>query len=240
GDYVIHSDYGVGLYQGLETLNMGNQTGDFVTILYDGGDKVYVPVYKLNMVQKHADATAILKVANLNTKKFEAQKAKARQSVKKLAFDLLELQAKRKLKKGFAYKAPDHLFKEFELSFPFEETPDQLKAIDDVLEDMQNDSPMDRLICGDVGFGKTEIAMRAAFKAVEDHKQVCILVPTTILAFQHYNSFVTRFKNFPLNIEFVSRFKTAKEISDIYKRLSEGKIDIIIGTHKLLSEKIKY
>lgn len=240
GDYVIHSDFGVGVYQGLETLNMGNQTGDFVTIIYEGGDKVYVPVYKLNMLQKHADSTAVLKVSNLNNKKFDQQKAKIRQSVKKLAFDLLEIQAKRKLKKGYSFSEPDHLFKEFELSFPFEETPDQLKAIDDVLEDMQSETPMDRLICGDVGFGKTEIAMRAAFKAVEDKKQVSILVPTTILAFQHYNSFVERFKNFPINIEFVSRFKTTKEVNETYKRLAEGTVDIIIGTHKLLSDKIKY
>src|SRR5690606_8250327 len=173
-------------------------------------------------------------------KKFELQKTKARQSVKKLAFDLLELQAKRKLKQGYAFSEPDHMFKEFELSFPFEETPDQLNAIEDVLSDMQSINPMDRLICGDVGFGKTEIAMRAAFKAVEDKKQVCILVPTTILAFQHYNSFLSRFKDFPVTIDFVSRFKTTKEVNDVYKRLEEGKLDIIIGTHKLLSDKIKY
>lgn len=240
GDFVIHKQFGVGRYLGMENLSMAGSEDDFLVIEYLDGDKVYVPVYKLNLIQKHAEGQITAKVDNLKTQKFDTLKSKAKNSVKKLAFDLLELQAKRKLRKGFSFSAPDHDFKEFELSFPFEETPDQLNAIDDVIDDMQKETPMDRLVCGDVGFGKTEVAMRAAFKAVLDHKQVAILVPTTVLAFQHYNTFVKRFEDFPVNIEFISRFKTTKQVNEIIQRLEEGKVDILIGTHKLLSEKVKF
>lgn len=240
GDYLIHKTYGVGKYLGMETISMAQQENDFLVIQYTDNDKVYLPVYKLNLVQKHADNLSDLKVDSLKSKKFDAAKSKARSSVKKLAFDLLELNAKRKVRKGFAYSPPDHLFKEFELDFQFEETPDQLSAIDDVLEDMQSERPMDRLICGDVGFGKTEVAMRASFKAVLDKKQVALLVPTTVLAFQHYNSFIKRFSEFPVNIEYISRFKSAKQVKEILEKLSEGKIDILIGTHKLLSSQVKF
>ena len=239
-DYVIHRDYGIGVYKGLETIQAMDQQNDYLVILYEDNDKVYVPVYKLNLVQKHADASSGLKVASLKSKKFTELKSKARNSVKKLAFDLIRLQAERKLEGGFPYSAPDHLFKEFELSFSFEETPDQLKAINDVLEDMQQQHPMDRLVCGDVGFGKTEVAMRAAMKAVLDKKQVVLLVPTTVLALQHYHSFKKRFEQFPVNIDFLSRFKSAKEKADVIRRITEGKIDIIIGTHAVLSEKLEF
>lgn len=239
-DYVVHRDYGIGIYKGLETLQASDQQSDYLVILYEDNDKVYVPVYKLNLVQKHADASAGLKVASLKSKKFSELKQKARSSVKALAFDLLRLQAERKLKGGFPFSPPDHLYKEFELSFSFEETPDQHKAIQDVLEDMQQQHPMDRLVCGDVGFGKTEVAMRAAMKAVLDKKQVVILVPTTVLALQHYHSFKKRFENFPVNIDFISRFKTAKEKSDVMKRVTEGKVDILIGTHAVLSDKLQF
>ncbi len=239
-DYVIHRDYGIGVYKGLETIHAMDQQNDYLVILYEDNDKVYVPVYKLNLVQKHADASSGLKVASLKSKKFTELKSKARNSVKKLAFDLIRLQAERKLEGGFPFSAPDHLFKEFELSFTFEETPDQLKAINDVLEDMQQQHPMDRLVCGDVGFGKTEVAMRAAMKAVLDKKQVVLLVPTTVLALQHYHSFKKRFEQFPVNIDFLSRFKSAKEKADVIKRITDGKIDIIIGTHAVLSEKLEF
>lgn len=240
GDHVIHKEHGVGVYEGLETLEIGGNTTDFLTIQYKDKDKVYVPVYKLNLVQKHSDATSQVSIASLKSNKFQKEKAKVKNSVKKLAFDLLELQAKRKTEQGHSFAAPDHLFHEFELSFPFEETPDQKNAIDDVLSDMQAIKPMDRLVCGDVGFGKTEIAMRASFLAVANSKQVALLVPTTVLAYQHYKSFIKRFENFPVNIQFLSRFKTTTEELKIREQLQEGKIDIIIGTHKLLSEKIKY
>lgn len=240
GDYVIHKTYGVGKYLGIDTLEHGSNNNDFLVIEYQGSDKVYLPVYKLDLIQKHANNTLEVKVDNLNSNKFELTKKKAKNSVKKLAFDLLELQAKRATKKGYAFSEPDSNFKDFELAFAYEETPDQLYAINDVLEDMQKSKPMDRLVCGDVGFGKTEVAMRASFKAVLDNKQVAVLVPTTVLAYQHYNTFIKRFKNFPVNIEFISRLKTAKEVKEIIEKLEEGKIDILIGTHKLLSSKIKY
>ncbi|MFA5583063.1 MAG: transcription-repair coupling factor, partial [Bacteriovoracaceae bacterium] len=240
GDYVIHRDYGIGVYQGLEAITAADQQNDYLVILYEGNDKVYVPVYKLNLVQKHADASSGLKVASLKSKKFNELKSKVRNSVKKLAFDLLKLQAQRKLSGGYPFSPPDHLYKEFELSFPFEETPDQEKAILDVLEDMQKQHPMDRLVCGDVGFGKTEVAMRAAMKAVLDKKQVIVLVPTTVLALQHYHSFKKRFANFPVNIDFISRFKTPKEKQKTLLNVSEGRVDILIGTHAVLSESVKY
>jgi transcription-repair coupling factor (superfamily II helicase) len=239
-DYVIHRDHGIGVYKGLETISAMDQQNDYLVILYEDNDKVYVPVYKLNLVQKHADASAGLKVASLKSKKFADLKQKARGSVKKLAFDLLKLQAERKLNGGFSYSPPDHMFKEFELSFAFEETPDQTKAIQDVIEDMQQQYPMDRLVCGDVGFGKTEVAMRAAMKAVLDKKQVVILVPTTVLALQHYHSFRRRFENFPVNINFISRFKTAKQKSEVMVEVAEGKVDILIGTHAVLSDKLEF
>ncbi len=240
GDYLIHKVHGVGKYLGMENIKMGNQENDFIIIEYKDNDKVYLPVYKLNLIQKHANQITEQRVDSLKTKKFELAKSKARSSVKRLAFDILELNAKRKLRKGFAFSEPDHHFKEFELDFPFEETPDQLSAIDDVLEDMQKETPMDRLICGDVGFGKTEVAMRASFKAVLDKKQVSILVPTTVLAYQHYNTFIKRFEGFAVNIEYVSRFKSASQVKEILQRVEQGTVDILIGTHKLLSDKIKY
>jgi transcription-repair coupling factor (superfamily II helicase) len=239
-DYVIHRDFGIGVYKGLETIQAGDQQSDYLVLLYEGNDKVYVPVYKLNLVQKHADSSSGLKVASLKSKKFAELKQKARGSVKKLAFDLLRLQAERKLQGGFPFSAPDHIFKEFELTFPFEETADQQKAIFDVIEDMQEQFPMDRLVCGDVGFGKTEVAMRAAMKAVLDKKQVVVLVPTTVLALQHFHSFKKRFENFPVNINFISRFKSAKEKKQVMEEVSLGRVDILIGTHSVLSDKLEF
>ncbi len=240
GDYVIHSDHGVGKYLGLQSLDLKEDKSDFLVIEYSGSDKVYVPVYKMNLIQKHASSTASLTLDSLRTNKFAVLKKRASQSVKKLAFDLLKLQAERETKEAFAFSPPDHDYKEFELAFEFQETPDQRKAIDRVLNDMEKARPMDHLVCGDVGFGKTEVAIRAAYKAVLDNKQVAVLVPTTILALQHYNSFKKRLSGFPVNIEFISRFKTAKESNKIFADLTEGKVDIIIGTHKLLSDKIKF
>jgi transcription-repair coupling factor (superfamily II helicase) len=240
GDYVIHSEYGVGEYLGLEALNIGGDKTDFLVLKYAENDKVYVPVYKLNQIQKHADSHTGLKKDSLRTNKFQLLKARARTSAKVLAFDLLKLQAERQSSVAYAFSEPDHLYKEFELAFPFEETPDQARAIEEVLEAMQKPLPMDFLVCGDVGFGKTEVAMRAAFKAVEDKKQVAVLVPTTILALQHFNSFTKRFKDFPVRIEFISRFKSAKESKEILAKAEKGEIDILIGTHKLLSDKLKF
>ncbi len=240
-DYVIHSTYGIGKYLGLETIKIGTPyETDYLVIMYENKDKIYVPVYKMNLVQKHASADASVKCASLRSNKFINQKNKARQSAKKLAFDLLKLQAERELSKAHAFSEPDHMFSEFELDFPFEETGDQNLAIKNVIERMQSQTPMDHLVCGDVGFGKTEVAMRASYLAVLDKKQVAILVPTTILALQHYNSFCNRFKNFPVQIEFLSRFKSPKDVILIKERLKDHRIDILIGTHKILSATVEF
>lgn len=239
-DYVVHNEHGVGVYLGLESLELNGLSSDYLVIEYTGKDKVYVPVYKINSIQKHADSTANLKPDSLRSTKFVKAKEKARSGVKKLAFDLLKLQAERNSAEAYSFSPPDHDFHEFELAFPFEETPDQTAAIEKVVETMQKKQPMDYLVCGDVGFGKTEVAMRAAYKAVLDHKQVAVLVPTTILALQHYNSFKERFRKFAVSVDFLSRFRTPKETKEVKERLAEGKIDIVIGTHKLLSDSIKY
>ncbi len=240
GDYVIHSDFGAGKYRGLRSMEAEKGGGDFLEIEYAAGDKVYVPVYKLNLIQKHADATSNLPLENLRNNKFAEKKSKARASAKRLAFDLLELNARREAATAYSFSPPDEIYQQFEDEFRFEETPDQAKAINAVVEKMQSPKPMDFLVCGDVGFGKTEIAMRAAALAVFDNKQVIVLVPTTILALQHYQSFCERFKNFAVNINFLSRLKSPKEVREIKSKLSSGEIDIIIGTHRLLASDLNY
>lgn len=239
-DYVIHTDHGVGVYKGLESLDIGPTPSDYLVIEYTGHDKIYVPVYKMNLIQKHADESAKLSPDSLRTNKFAKAKTRAKESVKKLAFDLLKLQAQRQSSQAFSFSPPDEHYYEFENSFPFRETKDQKSAINNIIHSMQKPIPMDHLVCGDVGFGKTEIAMRAAYKAVLDGKQVCILVPTTILALQHFHSFKKRFSGFAVKIDFISRFKSPKESSEILESLKQGNLDIIIGTHKLLSDKIKF
>ncbi len=221
-------------------MDVGEDKTDFLVIQYQNKDKVYLPVYKINLIQKHADSNAQIGVANLRSNKFQQLKDRAKNSVKKLAFDLLKLQAERESSKAYSFSPPDENYREFEMAFPFTETPDQKAAIEKVIDEMQQPRPMDYLVCGDVGFGKTEVAMRAAFKAVLDHKQVAVLVPTTVLALQHYNSFKKRFKDFPVNIEFLSRFKSAKESKQILEDVNDNKVDILIGTHKLLSDKVKF
>ena len=241
GDYIIHAQYGLGQFLKLESLSFGNSPPtDFITILYKDNNKVYVPVYRFDLVQKYADADQNFTLASLKSKKFSNLKTKAKKSARELAFDLLKLQAKRETSKSFAFGPPNDLYKQFESSFLFQETQDQAKAIDCVLNDMERERPMDRLICGDVGFGKTEVAMRASFKAVIDKKQVAVLVPTTILALQHHVNFTERFKEFGVTIEFLSRFKSSKESKKTKERLEYGEIDIIIGTHKLLSKDIRF
>ncbi len=240
GDFVIHSKHGIGKYLGLEAMDIGGSKTDYLVLLYKGNDKVFVPIYKMNLIQKHAGGELNVNVDSLRTNKFSALTSRARESIKKLAFDLLKLQAERASAKAFQFSPPDHDFKEFELSFPFNETPDQKNAIDSVIDKMQASTAMDFLVCGDVGFGKTEVAMRAAFKAVLDGKQVAVLVPTTVLALQHYNSFVKRFEKFPVRIDYLSRFKTGKDEKETKEKLEKGEIDIIVGTHKLLGKTIRY
>jgi len=240
GDYVIHNSYGVGKYLGLEKIDISASQTDYLVIEYTGKDKVYLPVYKMNLIQKHADSTSELSLDSLRSNKFSNLKKRAKSSIKKLAFDLLRLQAERESSKAFSFSPPDHEYLKFEHSFPFDETPDQALATESVLSGMQKDKPMDHLVCGDVGFGKTEIAMRAAYKAVLDNKQVAILVPTTVLCLQHYNSFKRRFKSFPVNIEYISRFRSAKEKKVIMEKVKESKVDILIGTHSLLSKQLDF
>ncbi len=240
GDYVVHKVHGIGKYMGLESIETAGFPTDFLVIHYAEEDKVYVPVYKMDQVQKHADQQSFCTLSNLRSKKFDTAKQRAREAAKKLAFDLIKLQAQRQSAKAFAFSEPDEIYKEFELKFPFEETEDQIKASLDVLDDMQQERPMDRLVCGDVGFGKTEVAIRGAFKAVLDKKQVAVLVPTTILALQHEHSFIERLKEFPVTVKSLSRFKTAKETKEIKDQLKKGTVDIIIGTHKLLASDIEF
>ena len=239
-DYVVHKNLGVGIYKGLQTLDIGGNKNDFIIIHYQDDDKVYVPVYKIDLVQKYADGPSKTKVANLKSNKFKKIKRRAKESAKKLAFDLLKIQASRENHQSHRFSPPDDLYREFELKCPFRETVDQNAAIEDALGDMQSSKPMDRLICGDVGFGKTEVAMRAAFKALEDEMQVAIIVPTTILALQHYHSFQKRFQDFPIEIDFLSRFKSPKEANEVMEKVKLGQIDILIGTHKLLSNKLTF
>lgn len=240
GDYVIHSQFGIGTFEGLQSIEQNGNVNDFVVLNYLEGDKIYVPIYKLNQIQKHSDSESSIKVDSLRTNRFSLAKTRVRKSVKSLAFDLIKLQAERASRKAHAFTIDTHLFKEFELDFPFDETPDQDQAIKDSLNDLSSSRPMDRLICGDVGFGKTEVAMRAAFKVVEEKKQVAVLVPTTILALQHFNTFSARFKNFPVNIQFICRLKTKKEIIQIVSDIEKGLVDIVIGTHALLTHKNKF
>lgn len=240
GDFIFHQTYGVGKFVEMQNMTVADQNSDFIVLKFLDGDKVYVPVYKMNLLEKLADETSNIKLSDLKTKKFEQEKVLARASAKKLAFDLLRLEAERKSHKGFAFSPPDELFEDFESSFEFEETADQARAISDVIEDMCKPVPMDRLICGDVGFGKTEVAMRAAFKAVLDKKQVVVLVPTTILCLQHYNNFKKRFLPFGVNIDHLSRLVTAKEANQVINRLKDGSCDIVISTHKVLSKNVVF
>jgi len=240
GDAVVHVDHGIGRYHGLVRLNLSGAPSDFLLLEYANKDKLYLPVYRLNVVQKYIGSNEGLTLDRLGTQQFNKTKDKVREAVKKLAIDLIRLYAERKLRPGIRFSPPDSLYQEFEAQFPFEETPDQLKAIRDSLRDLESGRSMDRLVCGDVGYGKTEVAIRAAFRAVCEGKQVAVLVPTTVLAFQHEQSFKARMKDYPIQVESISRFKTSKEQKAILENLATGKIDIIIGTHRLLSNQVKF
>ena len=242
GDYIVHVSHGIGLYEGIENVEVGGVFKDFLKIVYDGGDIIYVDINNMNYIQKYTASTDNRKPAlnKLGTKNWQKTKNKVRKEIEDISEDLIKLYIKRELSSGYAYSLDGSMQAEFEADFSFIPTEDQVKATEEIKRDMEKERPMDRLLCGDVGFGKTEVAMRVAFKAVTDNKQVAVLVPTTLLAEQHYDNFVSRFANFPVNIEVVSRFKSAKDITEICKKLEEGKIDIIVGTHKLLNDKFKY
>ncbi len=241
GDFVVHVDHGIGVYRELVHLNVGGVESDFLLLAYQDADKLYVPVDKLQKVQKYMGIEGQdPKVDKLGGKAWESAKKKARESAEKMAEELLDLYAQRQVGDGFSFTPPDRYFQEFETTFAYEETTDQLRAIEDVLNDMTDKRPMDRLICGDVGYGKTEVALRAAFKAVMDGKQVAMLVPTTVLAEQHHESFRERFAKFPVTVESLSRFKTAAQQKQIIEGLKKGSIDIVIGTHRLLQHDVVF
>lgn len=242
GDYIVHINHGVGIFGGLVKMtNEKGQSKEVVKLIYKDGDVVFVSVHALHKISRYRGKDGDPpRINKLGSKTWQNMKNSAKSKVKDIAKELIQLYAKRKASKGFAFSPDTYLQTELESSFMYEDTPDQEKATIAVKRDMEEECPMDRLICGDVGFGKTEIAIRAAFKAVVDGKQVAILVPTTILALQHFNTFSARLKDFACNIELVSRLRKAKEITDIQQRLSQGKIDIIIGTHKLLGKDFNF
>ncbi|HEX9262985.1 MAG TPA: transcription-repair coupling factor [Candidatus Binatia bacterium] len=240
-DFVVHLDHGIGVYRGLKFLKVAGVEGEFLHLEYDGGDRLYLPVDRINMVQKYIGGDgAAPGLDRLGGTAWEKVKAKAHKSIFAMAEELVQLYALREARAGTAFAPPDNLYKEFEAAFEYEETPDQQRAIDETLAGMQGKKPMDRLICGDVGYGKTEVAMRAAFLAVEGGKQVAVLAPTTILAQQHLQTFRHRFRNHPVRIEMVSRFLTPKEVTEILQDAAKGKVDIVIGTHRLLQKDVEF
>lgn len=241
GDYVVHVSHGIGTYGGIKPMKIEGRTQDFLMIQYAGTDALYVPTYQMGMVQKHIGGDdARVKIDKLGGTSWSKAKQRVKESVREMAKELLELYAAREAGQGYAFSIDTPWQREFEASFPYEETEDQLQAIEDVFADMEKKRPMDRLVCGDVGYGKTEVAMRAAFKAVMDAKQVAMLVPTTILAQQHFNTFTKRFEKYPVKVEMLSRFRSAKEQKEIISEITKGTVDIVIGTHRLLSNDIKF
>lgn len=240
GDMLVHRDYGIGRYAGLQTLTVGNVANDFLLLEYAGGDKLYVPADRLGLVQKFRGQEGLEPALDrLGTQAWANGKEKARKAIEKIAADLVKMYAYRKVAKSFRYGPPDELYREFEATFAFEETPDQARAIQDVLEDMERPQPMDRLVCGDVGFGKTEVALRAAFRAAAEGRQVALLCPTTVLAEQHYQTFRARLAGFPVSVGLLSRFVPRAQQKDTLKACAQGQIDILIGTHRILSSDVK-
>lgn len=241
GDYVVHNQYGIGRFVGLEKIEKGDTRREHMVIEYAQGDKLYVPEGFMHLVQRYVGfEKRPPRIYKLNSREWQKVKNQAKKGIQKTAFELLRIQAVRRALSGFKFSRDSEWQKEFEKTFPYVETPDQLKAAQEVKEDMENERPMDRLLCGDVGYGKTEVAMRAAFKAVMDNKQVAFLVPTTILAEQHYQNLSARLAAFPVKLSMLSRFKTQKEQKEIVGELKEGRVDVVIGTHRLLSGDITF
>lgn len=241
GDYVVHVNHGIGKYLGIETLEVRGMHKDYMHIQYAGNDKLYVPVEQIDQVQKYIGGEEKApKIYSLGGSEWSKVKNKVRSSVQDIAQDLIELYAKRQYAKGYSFSKDTPYQKEFEAMFPYEETPDQLRSVEEIKKDMEKSQPMDRLLCGDVGYGKTEVAIRATFKATMDGKQVAVLVPTTILAQQHYETFRERFADFPVQIDVLSRFRTRKQQKQTIEGLKNGTVDIVIGTHRLLSKDIVF
>lgn len=241
GDLVVHEDHGIGRYLGLSKMEIQVTVNEFVMIEYANNDRLYIPADRVSILQKYMGADEKdPKLDQLGGRSWNLTKKKAKRSIREIAKQLLQLYALRKYRQGYGFSVPDNYFKEFEATFQYEETSDQIRAIEDVIEDMTADRPMDRLICGDVGFGKTEVAIRAAFKCVSDGKQVALLVPTTVLAEQHYETFKTRMAPYNIRIGILSRFKTRKEQSEVLKELRSGRIQILIGTHRILQKDVSF
>ena len=241
GDYVTHIDHGIGKFGGLQKIQVENKTQEAIKLVYADNDIVYVSIHSLHKISKYNGKDgAPPKIYKLGSNAWKILKQKTKARVKHIAFNLIQLYAKRRLEKGFAFAPDSYLQKELESSFIYEDTPDQITATADVKADMEKDRPMDRLVCGDVGFGKTEVAIRAAFKAVDNSKQVAILVPTTILAYQHYRTFTERLKDMPVTIGYLNRFRTSKQKKDTLEDLASGKLDIIIGTHQLVNKNVQF
>jgi len=241
GDYVTHIDHGVGVYSGLEKINTSGVLQEAVRIVYQNKDLLYVNISSLHKISKYSGKEGTVpKMNKLGSDVWNKLKDKTKRQVKDIATDLIKLYAQRKSQKGFAHAPDNYMQTELEASFIYEDTPDQSKAVADVKVDMEKDSPMDRLVCGDVGFGKTEVAIRAAFKTCLDGKQAAVLVPTTILAYQHFKTFSERLSDFPVTVDYINRFKSSKEKKETFRKLEEGKIDIIIGTHSLLGKDVKF
>ena len=242
GDYVVHIDHGIGKFGGLVRMPQGDSYQEMIKIMYEGGGAIYVSIHSLYKVSKYKaqESGGPPRLSHLGTGQWERMKERTKQKLKDIARDLIKLYATRRQQKGFAYSPDSFMQQELEASFLYEDTPDQLKATNDVKADMEQARPMDRLVCGDVGFGKTEVAVRAAFKAACDSKQVAVLVPTTVLAYQHYQTFSSRLKDLPVRVEYLSRARSTKQTTAILKDLAEGKIDILIGTHKLIGKSVKF
>ena len=242
GDYVVHIDHGIGKFGGLVRMPQGDGYQEMIKITYQRGDAIYVSIHSLYKVSKYKaqDNGEPPRMSTLGTGQWERMKERTKSKIKDIARDLILLYAKRRKEKGFAFSHDSYLQHELEASFLYEDTPDQLKATNDVKADMEKARPMDRLVCGDVGFGKTEVAVRAAFKAATDSKQVAVLVPTTVLAYQHYQTFSKRLKDFPVRVDYLTRARSGKQTKQLLKDLEEGKIDILIGTHKLISKQVKF
>ena len=241
GDYVVHVEHGIGQYQGLKEINQGDGNAEFMLLEYAEGARLYVPLTRLDLIQKYRSSEgAKPTLSHLGTQAWAKTKARVRKAMKDMTEELLKLYAERKTAVGHAFPSGNEFVREFEDAFEFNETDDQAQAITDVMHDMESSLPMDRLLCGDVGYGKTEVAMRAAFKAVSDNKQVAVLAPTTVLAFQHYETFKQRFGPFPVTIEMISRFRNPKQQKEILQKAEAGKIDILIGTHRILSKDLKF
>ncbi|MBT8305862.1 MAG: transcription-repair coupling factor [Maribacter sp.] len=241
GDYVTHIDHGIGKFGGLQKIEVEGKKQEAIKLMYGDRDILYVSIHSLHKISKfNGKDGAVPKIYKLGSAAWKKLKQKTKSRVKKIAFDLIKVYAKRRLEKGFQYTPDSYLQLELEASFIFEDTPDQSKATEDIKKDMESERPMDRLVCGDVGFGKTEVAIRAAFKAVENGKQVAVLVPTTILAFQHKRTFSERLKEMPVTVDYLNRFRTTKEKKDTLANLENGKVDIIIGTHQLVNKNVKF